>query len=141
VLATELSSIVFPTEFQLPLSPDMVASGLKLNPMKCRYVFSASMLSFPLSVCYSPALAMRCCHMCRFHVTILFACLCRVMSSKKLPLWLVFTSSRDPTATHTVRKYVQHSRHDFNFYVHGFVETFPFRFHTGSQMSCSSCII
>lgn len=62
MLAQELNSIVFPTEFQLPLSPDMVASGLMLNPMKCR-----------------------------------------VMNSKKLPLWLVFKSARDPGATHTVR--------------------------------------
>ena len=35
-LSKELSSIVFPKEFQLPLSPDMVASGLQLSPMKCR---------------------------------------------------------------------------------------------------------
>jgi Phosphoinositide 3-kinase family, accessory domain (PIK domain)/Phosphatidylinositol 3- and 4-kinase len=61
ILSQELQSIVFPREFQLPLSPDMVASGLVLSPMKCR-----------------------------------------VMSSKKLPLWLVFKSVRDPGTTHTV---------------------------------------
>jgi len=54
----DLPKIVFPDRFQLPLSPDMVASGLRTAK-------------------------------------------CRVMSSKKLPLWLVFerpADAADPSA-------------------------------------------
>ena len=62
MLKAELNSVVFPEQFQLPLSPDFVASGLNLSPMKCR-----------------------------------------VMNSKKLPLWLDFKSYPDQEKSIVVR--------------------------------------